>query len=423
MKKVLFLLMLLSATTVFAQDVIVKKDGTTILSKVIEIGTSEVKYKRFSNQNGPTYNVSKSDILTINYENGEKEDYSSAEKTNSQDNSINNGTQTYVKKVADSNNSELISRYNQDYSPTEKLSKKSGTAKQYMLIFWASPTSIMSNEEVEVTLVRHDYLIDFGNYGPFAGIGGGAWEHVNYTINIRNKTNKTIYVDKGNCFRIENDGTSYCYYENPNLVTINQGRSNGASLGLGSVAGALGIGGVAGQIAGGVSVGGGKSHSVSTTYSQQRVIAIAPHANRDLTEERIVKINEKGSKLQMVEKAETFDFELLNSSQVHYPGTTIFLGDDNPPKFRLNRGVVQKGKVLTYDENNSPYTREYILTYSTDEYFSTYSTVSQKWFLREIIGAGKYHWTSGNANRRINNAKYIEGLNKYTIEGYYDSEL
>lgn len=75
MKKVLFLLMLLSATSVFAQDVIVKKDGTTILSKVIEIGTSEVKYKKFSNQDGPTYTIKISDLLSINYQNGEKEEF------------------------------------------------------------------------------------------------------------------------------------------------------------------------------------------------------------------------------------------------------------------------------------------------------------------------------------------------------------
>ena len=75
MKKILFLLLLLSSTSAFAQDVIVKKDGATILSKVIEIGTSEVKYKKFSNQNGPTYTIRISDILSINYQNGEREEF------------------------------------------------------------------------------------------------------------------------------------------------------------------------------------------------------------------------------------------------------------------------------------------------------------------------------------------------------------
>lgn len=76
MKRFLFFLLWLSATCVSAQDVIVKKDGSTIISKVIEIGTTEVKYKKFSNQDGPTYSILKSEIRAINYKNGEKETFS-----------------------------------------------------------------------------------------------------------------------------------------------------------------------------------------------------------------------------------------------------------------------------------------------------------------------------------------------------------
>lgn len=61
------------AVNAYAQDIIVKKDGTTIMSKVLEIGTSEIKYKKFSNQEGPTYTIANSDVIAINYENGEKE--------------------------------------------------------------------------------------------------------------------------------------------------------------------------------------------------------------------------------------------------------------------------------------------------------------------------------------------------------------
>ena len=49
MKKVLLLMVLLASfLSASAQDVIVKKDGSTILSKVIEIGTTEVKYKKWT---------------------------------------------------------------------------------------------------------------------------------------------------------------------------------------------------------------------------------------------------------------------------------------------------------------------------------------------------------------------------------------
>ena len=93
MKQFLVFLFLLCAASVSAQDVIVKKDGTTILSKVIEIGTSEVKYKKFSNQNGPTYSVGKSELQAINYENGDKDSFntqaSQRPSQNGQETSIN----------------------------------------------------------------------------------------------------------------------------------------------------------------------------------------------------------------------------------------------------------------------------------------------------------------------------------------------
>lgn len=75
MKKFLFLLLIMSAIHVSAQDVIVMKDGSTIVSKVLEITSSEVKYKKFTNLEGPTYAVLKSDIQVINYANGEKETF------------------------------------------------------------------------------------------------------------------------------------------------------------------------------------------------------------------------------------------------------------------------------------------------------------------------------------------------------------
>lgn len=59
-----------------AQDVIVKKDGSTILCKVEEILSTEIKYKKWSNLEGPTYTIGCSELTSINYQNGEKDDFS-----------------------------------------------------------------------------------------------------------------------------------------------------------------------------------------------------------------------------------------------------------------------------------------------------------------------------------------------------------
>ena len=64
-----------------AQDVITKKSGDDIKAKVLEVGTSEVKYRLFEEPNGATYTLKKSDILLITYESGRKEVFN--EKANS----------------------------------------------------------------------------------------------------------------------------------------------------------------------------------------------------------------------------------------------------------------------------------------------------------------------------------------------------
>lgn len=57
MKKILFFILLIYSANVSAQDVIVKKDGSTIITKVLEVNIADIKYKKFSNQNGPTYTI------------------------------------------------------------------------------------------------------------------------------------------------------------------------------------------------------------------------------------------------------------------------------------------------------------------------------------------------------------------------------
>ena len=79
MKKALFILMCFMASYAMAQDVIVMRDGTSILSKVLEITSTEVKYKKYSNLDGPTFSVLKTEVLVINYENGEKESFEAQE--------------------------------------------------------------------------------------------------------------------------------------------------------------------------------------------------------------------------------------------------------------------------------------------------------------------------------------------------------
>lgn len=69
MKKLVFILLLCNYF-VNAQDTLRFRNGTTVAVKVSEIGTTEIKYNRFDNVNGPQYIVEKNDIQLIKYSNG-----------------------------------------------------------------------------------------------------------------------------------------------------------------------------------------------------------------------------------------------------------------------------------------------------------------------------------------------------------------
>lgn len=72
MKKLMFLLVLsVCAMTVFAQDIIIKRDATKVEAVITEVSGSEVKYKSYTNQEGPTFILSSDEIATIMYKNGE----------------------------------------------------------------------------------------------------------------------------------------------------------------------------------------------------------------------------------------------------------------------------------------------------------------------------------------------------------------
>src|SRR5688500_716753 len=57
----------------FCQDTIYKTNGTEIQAKILEITSSEIKYKRFDNLQGPTIYMPKAEVFMIKYENGTKE--------------------------------------------------------------------------------------------------------------------------------------------------------------------------------------------------------------------------------------------------------------------------------------------------------------------------------------------------------------
>ena len=63
---------------IIAQDKIIKLDATEIKCKVVEITDNSIKYRKWTNQAGPLYNVSKSEVFMIMYADGTIEKYTVA---------------------------------------------------------------------------------------------------------------------------------------------------------------------------------------------------------------------------------------------------------------------------------------------------------------------------------------------------------
>lgn len=91
MRKIIFAILMIFSAFCNAQDTIVKRDGNRVLSKIIEISETEVKFKKFDFQDGPDFIENKSNIQSILYSNGLREEFKSPPVDNISEQKIING--------------------------------------------------------------------------------------------------------------------------------------------------------------------------------------------------------------------------------------------------------------------------------------------------------------------------------------------
>lgn len=174
MKKLLVLLMILCSGSAFAQDVIVKNDGSTVLCRIVEVNSSEVVYKKWNNLNGSNYVMNRSDVANINYENGKKENVSS------------NGTNLYTP----GNQNSGVQQYNDralmalDFNMNNPLKK----AKTQNLIGWIGGGILVAGGGLILALLNSTEEYYSGYYsndanvpaiiaGSACVVGGAAWTY------------------------------------------------------------------------------------------------------------------------------------------------------------------------------------------------------------------------------------------------------
>lgn len=130
MKQFLVFLILLCAASVSAQDVIVKKDGSTIVCRVVELNDSEITYKKWNDQNGSNYVMNRADASAINYQDGKKVNLS--EVTNLyQPHNQNDGVQRY--------NDKALLKFDHNYDPNNPYKK----VKKLRTIGWIGGAALV----------------------------------------------------------------------------------------------------------------------------------------------------------------------------------------------------------------------------------------------------------------------------------------
>lgn len=174
---------------------IVKKDGNIIRSKVLEVNPSVIRYKKDSNPNGPTYTINISDIVSINYENGETENF---DNRNTEQERGDDEPQL-VFKPADARNAELIALYNRRYEPSSEIQKSNKVADRCLVFVGMKDSSLISNEEIEINFEAKETTTPYGV---------GCWC---YGIFVKNKTSKDVYIDKAMCFRLLSEDAEFVY--------------------------------------------------------------------------------------------------------------------------------------------------------------------------------------------------------------------
>lgn len=111
---------------VFGQDVIVTSSGNSILSNIVNISNDSIKYKKWTNQNGPIYIITCDEVFFIEYQNGEKIIFNKPS---------NNSSEDFTNTIKGSNyNTNDLNKANYNY----KISRLNSKAKGNRIIGYVS---------------------------------------------------------------------------------------------------------------------------------------------------------------------------------------------------------------------------------------------------------------------------------------------
>ena len=374
MNRLFLLLLCIFTLTVNAQDVIICKNGDEILSKVLKVSKSEIEYKKWTNQDGPSYTLDKSEVFMIKYQSGDKDVFkdepvksssTAVEKQSAQEEPTSNEP---ILATAAPNNAELIAEYNNEiheYADKYFEKPKKKKAKSAIGTLGVLSSSILSTDDIEISIRQAQELEsnpcfalqhDIGEEFEVSALNACWSSPIKSVIEITNKSSKVIYIDKGSCFRTSSFGEIRPYYKDIKISSVSGG-GNSMGLNMGAVTDALGIGGAVSTLASGVNVGGHKGNSTIVEHQMDRFIVIPP----------------KGKAL------------LSKDDYIDKKGKDIITGVSE--YFFLSFGDLLRNEFREFTEESSPEKWNYVITYSTTPDFSKINYLHFGLYLKDVMGA------------------------------------
>ena len=412
MKRLLiFTCCMIGGVSAFAQDVLITQEGDVMKVYDVEVGPSTVFYRESDKSDAPTLRMNKSDVIMIKKKDGSKYDLGNGnapsidKKTTVSPEQSSSPVTTSILSETQRLNEEAIKNVN-DFSPKYIGNDTDKACKRLLCLLGYSEDSHLVNDDIEIECLTGSLNFDSFKKGikdaisngvvrsnvPFEKFGSPFYLCPGIKLRLKNRSSKPLYIDLGNTFIIRK-GVATAYYV-PSSTSTSSSSSSGASVNLGAVAGAVGIGGALGTLAGGIGVGGGStSGTVNTTYSQ-RVIAVPPMSVKELDAQLMFQDLEIYCDGLNIQGYGNKDFYLM-------------------PEFSFETKVSGKylnGETHNFSEATSPVKFGFFVSYSDSETCQNEKSMSLNLYLRQMIGFDKTYNDMGRGARLL--SKSIPDFNK-----------
>lgn len=239
--------------------------------------------------------------------------------------------------------------------------------------YFLAQTASSINEDENINI---RYSMDTKFVMPY-----GAGPYPVMRIKITNKSHKIMYVDLGTSYLKRNGVASAIYVPKTTATTSSQ--SVGIGVNAGAIADAAGIGGIVGTALNGVNVGGSKGSSVTTTTMTQRIVSVPPHSSMVVEDVIVIQPG--------YEQAFNGLFYFKKLAKRLWCCSRKFNG-------------LKSGRIMEFDETNTPCNIGCYLNYSFSEKFETSTGIETDYYVNKMVGS---HRGTKMTSRPVQDVKIV----------------